>query len=613
MFDKPNTAGFIHVTHYLLTICDAERFRKLVEWPVVCKKTEAKYRNDVKDYLNIISLENPDIAFPCVLSTYLHHASGTKFVIIMWKLSQLTLRRYIMRNEEEVSFAPMPGYIDDLTKTYLQQSKANINRNIASHHRSCLQMEKAANFALAEEKEELAKIKTKLFDTKQSLTKYIAEASVAISIKQRLADVEDSEVIEMWRNSLNESICYIRKRVGILQDLEKVCENINGIISNLLNNAKILNCKQLEKINCSMISELPLPPVVQCCLYKLYDDDKLIFNNFISLFTLILCQVYQSLKKGHLVDFSQYLLQVQASTEDMKSMHNVFKSFLTNVINYTEETENILCEKNTTHIIGETLLPLAKSVLLMPSPLIKININYADEKNDLHKLLQFTPGEITHKSLFSRYTRYKQNHTPDLRTNLFVSRIDINDTILSNNEKQNSSIRFITPNVNRLHKRTIGKYSRLFSTCINRNIKANCSMVSLPSTMQANSFIIGNTTGKISHLWDHNLDITARSLFNLSEKPLTTIQCTPTKQSTLQDTIEKTTDVFDRDFKITKPELDELTEVEFVNDNSVIVKQESTSRRRSISDLVERYKKVLETSNCAIMKFQKECMAYETE
>ncbi|EFN85220.1 hypothetical protein EAI_16695 [Harpegnathos saltator] len=256
----------------------------------------------------------------------------------MWKLSQLTLRRYIMRNEEEVSFAPMPGYIDDLTKTYLQQSKANINRNIASHHRSCLQMEKAANFALAEEKEELAKIKTKLFDTKQSLTKYIAEASVAISIKQRLADVEDSEVIE-----------------------------------------------------------------------------------------------------------------------------------------------------------------------------------------------------------------------------------------------------------------------------------TNCSMVSLPSTMQANSFIIGNTTGKISHLWDHNLDITARSLFNLSEKPLTTIQCTPTKQSTLQDTIEKTTDVFDRDFKITKPELDELTEVEFVNDNSVIVKQESTSRRRSISDLVERYKKVLETSNCAIMKFQKECMAYETE
>lgn len=98
MFDKPNTAGFIHITHYLLTIYDAERFRKLIEWPVVCKKTEAKYRNDIKDYLNIISSENPDIGFPPVLSTYLHHASGTKFMIIMWKLSQLTIRKYIMCN-----------------------------------------------------------------------------------------------------------------------------------------------------------------------------------------------------------------------------------------------------------------------------------------------------------------------------------------------------------------------------------------------------------------------------------------------------------------------------------------------------------------------------------
>lgn len=97
MFDKPNIAGFVQVSHYLLTICDAERFKKLVEWPVTCKKTEAKYRNDVRDYLNTISSENPDLGFPRILTTYLHHASGTKFTVIMWKLSQLALRRYIMR------------------------------------------------------------------------------------------------------------------------------------------------------------------------------------------------------------------------------------------------------------------------------------------------------------------------------------------------------------------------------------------------------------------------------------------------------------------------------------------------------------------------------------
>lgn len=129
----------------------------------------------------------------------------------------------------------------------------------------------------------------------------------------------------------------------------------------------------------------------QCCPYKLYSDTKLVYNNFISLFTLILCQVYQSLRKGYLVDLSQCLLQVEASKEDMKSMYDVFKILLTSIINYTEETENILCG-NTTHIIEGTILPLVKNVL-MPSPVIKFNTNYAAEKNDLHKLLQFTPGE----------------------------------------------------------------------------------------------------------------------------------------------------------------------------------------------------------------------------
>lgn len=98
MFDKPNFAGFIQISHYLLMIYDAERFRKLVEWPILCKKTEAKYRNDVRDYLNIIAAENPDIGFPHVVTTYLYHASGTKFMLVMWKLSQLALKRHLMHN-----------------------------------------------------------------------------------------------------------------------------------------------------------------------------------------------------------------------------------------------------------------------------------------------------------------------------------------------------------------------------------------------------------------------------------------------------------------------------------------------------------------------------------
>lgn len=145
----------------------------------------------------------------------------------------------------------------------------------------------------------------------------------------------------------------------------------------------------------------------------------------------------------------------------------------------------------------------------------------------------------------------------------------------------------------------------------------NSSMVSLPFTVtaQANS-PIRNTTGKECNLWDHNLDI-ATSLLSLSQKSLTTVQqYTPTKRNASQNTIEKETDLFNREFKISKPKLDELTEIKLVDDDkndNMTVKQESTSRRRSISDLVERYKKVLETSNCAAKKFQKECIEHETE
>lgn len=72
--------------------------------------------------------------------------------------------------------------------------------------------------------------------------------------------------------------------------------------------------------------------------------------------------------------------------------------------------------------------------------------------------------------------------------------------------------------------------------------------------------------------------------------------------------------MFNHEFKTAKPKLNELTEIEFADsDKGTVIKRDSTSRRRSISDLVERYKKVLEISSCATTTFQKECMEYEKE
>ncbi|XP_028050173.1 uncharacterized protein LOC105839205 isoform X2 [Monomorium pharaonis] len=567
MFDKPNTTGFIYVSHYLLTIYDAERFKKLVEWPVICKKTETKYRNSVKDYLNVIALENPDMGFPRVVTTYLHHASGTKFMIIMWKLSQLVLRMYITRDgEHKVVFMPKSGLASDLIKTYLQQSKANVTCDLTSRHRNCIQMEKAANFALTEEREHLAKIKAELFDKKQSLAKCASAAPVAHSIKQYLTNVEDATIILMWKNSLNKNIQYIRKQNDILSNVESECKNTSSIITNLLNDVKGLDSKQLEKINCSLISELSFPCDVQHCLHHLYNDNKLVYHNFMRLLTLILYKIFQCLKKENLVDLSQCLLQVKASAEDMKSMCNVLKTFLASLINSMAETQSVLCIKNIERTISEEdLLPFVKSVLLMPSPLIKINTNCADERNNT-QLLQFTPSEITHKSLFSRYIRHNQNYTPDLKTNLFVSRINMDSTILlDSNEKQGLNMtRFMTPKVKQLCKKPTGKYSRLFSSSMNRNIKANCSMMSLPSTAQANSSVIANTIEEIPSSSDFNLDTIAKGFFNWSEESFkvssSSIKITPKKRN-ISQVISQTKDKVDREIKINKPELDEFTEI----------------------------------------------------
>ncbi|KYN37492.1 hypothetical protein ALC56_08149 [Trachymyrmex septentrionalis] len=615
MFDKPNTTGFIYVSHYLLTIYDAERFKKVVEWPVICKKTETKYRNSVKDYLNVIALENPDIGFPRVVTTYLHHASGTKFITIMWKLSQLALKMYIMRDGEyKVIFTPKPSLANDLVKTYLQQSKANINCDILSRHRNYVQMEKAANFALAQEKEYLTKIKTELFDKKQSLAKCASSAPVTESIKQCLTNVEDTDIVSMWKNSLNKNIQYIQKRYMILSDLEKTCEKTSGIISNLLNDSKALDSKQLEKINCSLISELPFPPDVQHCLYHLYNDNRLIYHNFIRLLTLILYQIYQCLRKDDLVDLSQCLLQVEASTEDMKSMCNVFETFLANMTSSTEEMQNDLCVKSTERISEDkNVLPFVKNILLMSSPLIKINTNCANQRNEL----QFTPTEIAHKSLFSRYIRHSKNCTPDIKRNLYVSRISIDShTMLNGNEKQ--ELRFVTPKVNQLCKRTTGKYSRLFATYKKQNIKVNSSMMSLQSTTQSNSAIA--SIEEISSSSDFNLDTITKGFINWSEEPskvsYSSIQFTPIKRNVSKvASQQQVKNKLDHKIKVNKPELDEFTEVQIVNDDdkSTIIKHENDSKRRSISDLVERYKKILEVSNSVTAKLENTYVEYEIE
>jgi len=142
-------------------------------------------------------------------------------------------------------------------------------------------------------------------------------------------------------------------------------------------------------------------------------------------------------------------------------------------------------------------------------------------------------------------------------------------------------------------------------------------MMSLPSAAEANSFAITSTVQEeMSNSSDLNLDTVAKSLFNWNEESLkvSSVQFTPIKRNVSQVVSQQQAkDKLDHEIKVNKPELDEFTEIQFVNDEtkSTIVKHENSSRRRSISDLVERFRKVLEASNSITAKLENKCIEIE--
>lgn len=140
-------------------------------------------------------------------------------------------------------------------------------------------------------------------------------------------------------------------------------------------------------------------------------------------------------------------------------------------------------------------------------------------------------------------------------------------------------------------------------------------MMSLPSTAHVNSSAIANTAEEMSSS-DLNLNV-AKGLFNWSEESFkvshSSVQLTPIKESISEVASERQRVGVDREVKVSKPELDEFTEIQFVNDeNKNTVKDENCSRRRSISDLVERYKKLMESSSSVTAKLENKDIEHES-
>lgn len=127
-------------------------------------------------------------------------------------------------------------------------------------------------------------------------------------------------------------------------------------------------------------------------MFRLCKDDKLILNNFILLFHFLLTQLKKRLKLNILEDFSEYSLQIEGSCKDIKAAFNIMQTHLIDITKIMLETQDILYQKKI-YDHNDTILPMMNNVLIMSSPLIKINTNCNDEENNFQRRLQLTPVE----------------------------------------------------------------------------------------------------------------------------------------------------------------------------------------------------------------------------
>lgn len=323
----------------------------------------------------------------------------------------------------------------------------------------------------------------------------------------------------------------------------------------------ILDTKLLKKVHSSSISILPFSENVQYLQHHLSVNNKLMLYNFIQLFNELLYEVYKYLRNHKLKDLSNCFLQIEASQEDMRLAIKWFQNQITNITSILNNVKLDLHGKKLNQTYQENISPM-KNVILLPSPVIKINTNCYNEGSDVLKRLELTPVEGVHKSLFSRYKQQCGNTNVSalqLRTNLLVSRINFDDTIslnISDKIPQSSICISKTSSSPVAHT---GKYSRLFSAHIRKATEkgeslesSSCSIISMPHPSIANSTPIANAVEEI-----HNV-----SQFSLGSANEIQEDSTTSTKDNKSDTIKDRTKI-----------------------------------RRSISDLVQRYKRVLEITN----------------
>ncbi|KYN40858.1 hypothetical protein ALC56_04749, partial [Trachymyrmex septentrionalis] len=349
MFNKPNTVGFLHISHYLSSIYDTKLFKQIVKWPILCKKDESTYRVEIKNFLCLVSRDNPDLCFPSILISHLLQSGGIKFQIIMWKLSQLALRTYMKKElQGELLNAPCTSPIQSLITTYFNNTIAQKCSVMTDTHKKMEKTLKAANNFLKKNKE--------------------------------------------------------------FNELEKSCNYLCKLILRINSNSGTIEANKFPEIccdNCLLYSQCE-----KHLIRNLYANGFIVFSTLLSLLHLVFVKILHNDNENieNFSDISQCLLFVQNACKKMKSLQRLFNILNTRIDNICQN-EQRRSQKINNIDFDTSNVSIANRYLLLQSPKISFNFNeYMDDTLFYERLwLPSSPMEGKYRHLFKRH---KQEYRP---------------------------------------------------------------------------------------------------------------------------------------------------------------------------------------------------------
>ncbi|XP_076678156.1 uncharacterized protein LOC143374132 isoform X2 [Andrena cerasifolii] len=509
MFDKPNTAGFIHISHYLLSVHNAQRFRRMVAWPIVQKTDEKKYRTEIKAYLEILANNNLDMKFPPILASHLLQAGGTKFLIIMWKISEISLRAYIDRNyETKLLKAPNLGNSNDVTQKYF--GNVNVKRDIVISELCGKIKRNSQSFEnyMKNESNELVKLQTDIFEAKENMEKYVHVAPVNSLIVNRLTDPDDSEIIDLWRTSIYHSIKFLQQSNSNLKKLKWLSNSLCILVSHLCVNSKTFDGDHLPKVDTARV--LLCLNNIQRIHDGLYTNDCLVFHTLLAAFNQILSQLQRSLKIHMLSDLSNSKAKITEYCETIKSMEETFRKRIEQVSDMSCCTESSFQGKSTRNCTMETdLLYSMSQKIFSASPKLDFSTDEWASDEKLLERLCFSPIQGKYKDLFKRHAR-KLFNSPEQSTAQFQLNNTMDNARWKSPRRQSLISKGTSPNLVPVSPR----YSRLFSSS---EFKRNHFKASTPNRSETNETTKKSNIKKPS-TEALNIDAAMRNIFDLSCK-----------------------------------------------------------------------------------------------